>query len=94
MKDGGRYFGQFKNDCFNGRGALNQSDGCIYWGDWLNGQAHGYGVFFDPVKRALYEGDWVNDKQHGRGKETWNAGEVTYEGNFDNGQKNGQGRLE
>lgn len=34
LSDGSQYFGQFKDNTFNGRGVLKQQDGCVYWGDW------------------------------------------------------------
>lgn len=44
-QDGSWYEGQWKADKSNGKGTMYHKAGNKYVGDWLNGMAHGYGVF-------------------------------------------------
>ena len=37
--------GEFDNDLFNGKGDYTYSNGDIYEGDWVNGNAHGKGKY-------------------------------------------------
>lgn len=50
---------------------MTKENGDIYQGDYVNGKAHGNGVFTDS-EGSIYEGQWSEDKQHGKGIETWN----------------------
>lgn len=61
---------------------MTHANGDIYQGEWLNGKAHGTGVFCDN-KGSLYEGQWMNDLQHGHGLELWDFNSIKYEGNFE-----------
>lgn len=53
---------------------VEQTNGCIYWGDLRNGEANGNGLFFDLISNTIYEGEWQDDQPHGKGTEYWNDG--------------------
>jgi len=73
---------------------MTRSNGDIYQGEYVDGKAHGYGVFAD-VEGSIYDGQWSQDKQHGKGIETWNDnGTMRYEGDYVNGAKTGKGKFE
>ena len=55
-KDGSMYAGQVKDKLRNGKGRMTYANGDIYQGDWVNGKAHGNGVFLDKANATLYEG--------------------------------------
>lgn len=40
-----KYYGEFSNNQFNGKGDYAWSDGRIYQGTWKNGKMHGEGSF-------------------------------------------------
>lgn len=44
----------------NGRGKFTHVDGDIYDGDWKDGVAEGFGIFYYK-NNGKYEGEWLND---------------------------------
>ena len=78
------YEGQAIDGVPNGKGRLTWDSGIFYEGDFVNGQYHGYGVYF-VSDYALYEGQWVNGAFTGKGKITYLNGEIQ-EGEFVNGK--------
>lgn len=72
---------------------MTHSNGDIYNGEWLNGKAHGFGVYTDQ-SGSMYKGQWQEDLYHGKGIETWNFGAIKYEGDFEASKKTGKGRFE
>ena len=48
---------------------MNYCNGDVYKGEWLNGMAHGYGVY-TQTNGYKYEGDWVYNQKDGQGHET------------------------
>ena len=73
---------------------MTYANGDIYQGDWLDGKAHGNGVFVNKGAASMYEGQWEQDKQHGQGVETWNEGRNIYNGGWVEGQMTGWARYE
>ena len=57
-KDGSMYAGLVKDKMRNGKGRMTYANGDIYQGEWVNGKAHGVGVFVDKEDQTIYEGDW------------------------------------
>lgn len=43
MRDGSKYFGQFKDGEINGAGERTWTDGTFYKGEWQMGEKHGHG---------------------------------------------------
>ena len=85
------YYGNFRNDIFNGQGLFMNMRGDYYFGDWENGVPHGNGIIvFNGMK--AYEGEFRNGQKCGRGKEAFPDGDY-YEGEFQNGQREGRGRY-
>ena len=66
FKDGSLYSGFIKNKQFNGKGRLVHANNNVYQGEWKDGKANGYGVFFDKSNTdqgiSLYEGQFLNDQ--------------------------------
>ena len=71
--DGGKYEGEWHNNCANGKGKFWHADGDLYEGHWKNDKANGYGLY-QHADGARYLGDWKDDMQHGSGVETWADG--------------------
>jgi hypothetical protein len=67
------------------------SDGSVYEGSFVNGQANGQGRHTLP-DGSVYEGSFVNGRANGQGKYTRPDGSV-YEGFFVNEQAIGQGKY-
>jgi len=67
---------------------MTHANGDIYQGEWMDGRAHGNGVFCD-TKGSMFIGEWRHDLQHGQGIETWNYNKIMYKGKFINGKKTG-----
>lgn len=42
-------------------------NGNIYKGQWVKGQKHGLGTFYEQSSGAVYEGEWKEDKKDGKG---------------------------
>ena len=59
---GGRYEGEWRNDCMHGKGKFVYRSGNVYEGEWSNDVPHGKGVFI--------EGKVVYDIEHDNGTET------------------------
>jgi hypothetical protein len=59
---GGRYEGEWKNDCMHGKGKFVYRSGNVYEGEWSNDVPHGKGVFI--------EGKVVYDIEHDNVTET------------------------
>ena len=82
--DGNKYFGEWRDDNFNGQGIYTWSNGDKYVGEWRDNLLHGHGTFLWPNGNQ-YEGEWRDDKPHGQGaftfsdigkvaEEIWDAG--------------------
>lgn len=65
------------------------SNGEKYFGEWNDGQKHGYGVFKWPGG-AKHKGGWKDGMAHGHGVHTWPDGEK-HDGEYKDGKKHGQG---
>lgn len=89
LKDNNIYYGNFKNDEFNGQGLFVTGNGEYYFGDWKNGQCDGEGELYVNDSLA-YKGNFRNNKKEGYGEEYYPDGGV-YRGTFYNNQKNGLG---
>lgn len=69
--NGAVYKGFTRDKQFNGKGRLVHQNGDIYHGEWLNGKAHGQGVFIQYGNNSMYDGEWHQDEMHGFGTEIW-----------------------
>ena len=85
------YYGNFRNDAFNGQGVFMNNRGDYYFGDWENGVPNGQGIIvFNGMK--AYEGEFRDGQKCGQGKEIFPDG-AYYEGEFNNGYREGKGRY-
>jgi hypothetical protein len=73
------YFGEWKDDVFDGSGTYLYESGDAYRGQLEGGQKHGEGVYY-YANGNVYDGHWDQDYKHGFGKKTYaNSGE-SYQG--------------
>ena len=86
----GFYRGAMKNGFFHGKGRLEEYDGSIYEGDFLDGRFDGKGKYSWAGNK--YKGEFRNGKFGGQGKLTLKDGHV-YEGDFRDGKYHGEGIL-
>lgn len=85
------YYGNFRDDVFNGLGVFMNTRGDYYFGQWVNGVPNGYGfIVFNGIK--AYEGQFLDGQKCGNGTEQFPGGD-TYQGEFANGQREGQGKY-
>ncbi|NUM31872.1 MAG: hypothetical protein HUU47_06055 [Bacteroidetes bacterium] len=63
------YYGNLKNNLFNGKGKLTTSEGWIE-GEFTDGIPNGYMVQYIKLKNLTIEGNWVNGKRNGKFKIT------------------------
>lgn len=42
-------------------------NGCIYDGQWYEGNKSGRGIYFDASTKAVYNGEWKDNKKEGQG---------------------------
>lgn len=85
------YYGNFRDDVFNGLGVFMNTRGDYYFGQWVNGVPNGYGfIVFNGIK--AYEGQFLDGQKCGNGVEQFPGGD-TYQGEFANGQREGQGKY-
>ena len=85
------YYGNFRDDTFNGEGMFMNTRGDYYFGEWENGVPNGHGfIVFNGMK--AYEGEFRDGKKCGKGKEVFPDGDY-YEGEFMNGFREGKGRY-
>jgi len=64
-------------------------NGSIYEGDFIDGEKHGRGKYFDSINNIFYEGGWANGKMEGHGYMEFESD--IYEGEFKEDQKSGYG---
>ena len=64
-------------------------NGCVYEGNFTNGNMNGKGIYTFTDKR-VYEGDFVNNTFEGKGTYSWPNGNK-YKGNFKNDKREGFG---
>ncbi|CAI2378828.1 unnamed protein product [Moneuplotes crassus] len=94
--DGDSYSGQVKVSTgkAHGYGVRKWKNGCIYKGEWVDGDKEGHGtqIWGKETKWAgdQYVGQWLNGLMHGKGLYTWKNGN-TYKGEYKNNQRNGYG---
>lgn len=94
-----RYNGEFKNDLFNGVGALFLGNKIIYIGNFVDDLRGGYGILASGVSgifgedgdRGFIKGQWKNSV-HGIGSKVYADGS-SYEGLYKNGDRHGMGKL-
>lgn len=55
------YFGEWKNDSFDGHGVYIFNTGEIYEGELKQGQKNGVGIYYYDHASAFYEGEWLNE---------------------------------
>lgn len=68
--NGESYFGEWRDNKFDGYGLCLWSDGRKYRGMFKEGKRYGFGMFTWP-SGCKYEGEWLDDKRHGSGKDLW-----------------------
>ena len=54
-------------------GALGNTDGATYTGEWKDGMENGQGTLTD-ADGSTYTGEWKDDKPHGQGTMTYADG--------------------
>ena len=85
------YYGNFRDDVFNGQGVFMNTRGDYYFGSWENGVPNGQGfIVFNGMK--AYEGEFRDGQKCGTGVEIFPDGDC-YQGGFSNGQREGRGRY-
>ena len=85
------YYGNFRDDAFNGEGVYMNTRGDYYFGSWENGVPNGHGIIvFNGLK--VYEGEFKDGQKWGNGIEVFPGGD-TYQGEFANGQREGKGKY-
>ena len=88
------YQGEWKDEKYNGKGQLFPRQGELAGyklnGQFLNGEANGFGILFNPDSTKEYEGYWKDFQYDGNGTLYIN-GKKTYEGGWRNGQMEGNG---
>ena len=85
------YYGNFRDDAFNGEGVYMNTRGDYYFGSWENGVPNGHGIIvFNGLK--VYEGEFKDGQKWGNGIEVFPDGDI-YQGEFANGQREGKGKY-
>ncbi len=92
LPDGGRYYGELKDQLFSGEGKIIWTNGASYHGQFYKGQFHGIGKHIDSIGNT-YEGQFVNGVLTGQGQITTIDG-TSYKGQIENSFFNGHGRKE
>ena len=89
------YKGEWKNGTMYGKGVLKEAWGDIYFGDFENNLAHGYGrqdFYSDGYYSGYFEGSIKKDFLEGKGKQVV-FDDFEYEGNFKLSYYDGYGVL-
>jgi hypothetical protein len=73
------YFGEWKNDVFEGEGSYFYHSGDVYKGELHNGFKHGKGIYYYS-NGNIYDGEWEEDFKHGYGKKNYRNLNESYEG--------------
>ena len=92
LPDGGRYYGELKDNLFTDDGKILWSNGASYRGQFKHGQFHGNGKLIDAAGN-IYEGQFTEGVLTGQGKVKYIDGS-TYQGQLENANFNGYGRWE
>ena len=91
--NGSHYYGYFKDDFFQkGMGKSINDDGNIYFGEFKEGVANGYGTY-KTKNGNMYLGEWINNKLEGFGYISCDNKENIFYGEMKKGQFNGIGEL-
>ena len=86
-ENGDRFIGDLCQGLRQGRGALYESGGGKYEGQWESDKKHGVGMYMNCD--YVYDGEWKEDQRWGLGKEI--AGTSRYSGGFSGNKYHGQG---
>jgi hypothetical protein len=89
--DGIKYFGEWKDNKWNGRGTLSFDSGTKYVGEFKDGKYSGQGTYTSS-SGSKYVGEWKDNKYNGHGTLSFSNG-VKYVGELKDGKYNGQGTL-
>ena len=89
ITDSYQYVGHLLNDQPHGSGHQIYPDNKYYVGNFRDGLADGYGVYYDEFDRVIYDGDWYEDTYNGKG--ILFVGEEYYDGFFKDGEFHGLG---
>ena len=79
------YFGEFKNDKFDGQGTYVWVDGTKYVGEWKDNKKHGEGNL-TRANGDTYVGEFKEDLPHGQGVLTIYSNKQVWKGKFENGE--------
>ena len=85
------FFGEIENRKPNGNGHL-YSDFFEYWGEFKNGDVHGYGKMSIPSKNYTYHGDFKKNTRTGFGVDL-DEFNGKFIGEYRNDQRDGEGRY-
>ena len=86
------YYGNFRDDKFNGQGVFMNTRGDYFFGEWENGVPNGKGfIVFNGMK--AYEGNFRDGQKCGEGEEYFPDGDK-YVGEFMNNNRDGRGRYQ
>ena len=85
------YYGNFRDDTFNGEGVFMNTRGDYYFGEWENGVPNGHGIIVYNGMKS-YDGEFRDGQKCGQGEEFFPDGEH-YKGEFMNGYKEGRGKY-
>ncbi|BAM41164.1 phosphatidylinositol-4-phosphate 5-kinase [Theileria orientalis strain Shintoku] len=89
IPDGTVYFGEWKNNVYDGTGHLFLVNGSQYIGGFCNGQFEGPGEML-TLSGDLYKGMYSGGKRHGKGILQFKNGDV-YDGSWSYGSRHGYG---
>lgn len=92
LPDGGQYYGELKDNLFEGEGKIIWTNGANYHGQFKKGLFHGYGKRVSAVGN-IYEGQFVDGLFTGQGEVITSDGS-RYKGQVENYQFSGHGRWE
>lgn len=83
------YYGNFVNNCRQGRGKFVYLDGSLYDGYWLQDRPNGMGRIV--TKKYYYQGEILNGKAHGIGR--MEDSDKIYSGKWFNDMRHGLGKI-
>lgn len=87
------YDGDYEHSIWQGNGKAYNNGRVYHEGQYSNGNANGYGRYYDDNGALWYEGNFLNGRWSGIGKTYTVNGGLEYEGEFSDGNLNGVGKY-